>query len=190
MSDHQCSRLYAKGGGMHHVCYAVENLERELARATSLRRSDYAKAHASQLAFGGRRIAWIYTKNGFSSNIWNADRCRLSTGRRTCGRRSTGRSPLAFRSCRARLAELWRRDPGRLRQASSVAIRSVRRRLRCRNSSWRFCDLHGRADCAAPAGGSVWLRHRSHGLCRRLQRLHARDSRPLTVLLSFRSLTR
>jgi len=52
----------AKGGGLHHVCYTVENLEQELTRARSLG-AVITRQPVPAVAFGGRRIAWIYTKN-------------------------------------------------------------------------------------------------------------------------------
>jgi methylmalonyl-CoA/ethylmalonyl-CoA epimerase len=54
--------LAAKGGGLHHVCYVVDNLEQALAEARS-RGAIIARQPAPAVAFGGRRIAWIYTKN-------------------------------------------------------------------------------------------------------------------------------
>ena len=51
-----------KGGGMHHVCYVVDNLEEALTRARSLG-ALVARQPMPAVAFGGRRIAWIYTKN-------------------------------------------------------------------------------------------------------------------------------
>jgi methylmalonyl-CoA/ethylmalonyl-CoA epimerase len=52
----------ARGGGLHHVCYVVANLELALTDARSLGALITRKA-APAVAFGGRRIAWIYTKN-------------------------------------------------------------------------------------------------------------------------------
>jgi methylmalonyl-CoA/ethylmalonyl-CoA epimerase len=52
----------AKGGGMHHVCYVVDNLEDALARARSLG-ALITRQPMRAVAFGGRRIAWIYTRN-------------------------------------------------------------------------------------------------------------------------------
>jgi len=52
----------AKGGGLHHVCYVVKKLEDELTRARSLG-AVIAREPMPAVAFGGRRIAWIYTKN-------------------------------------------------------------------------------------------------------------------------------
>jgi len=52
----------AKGGGLHHVCYVVEKLEDALTRARSLG-AVIAREPMPAVAFGGRRIAWIYTKN-------------------------------------------------------------------------------------------------------------------------------
>jgi methylmalonyl-CoA/ethylmalonyl-CoA epimerase len=52
----------AKGGGLHHVCYVVNKLEDELTRARSLG-AVIAREPMPAVAFGGRRIAWIYTRN-------------------------------------------------------------------------------------------------------------------------------
>jgi methylmalonyl-CoA/ethylmalonyl-CoA epimerase len=52
----------AKGGGLHHVCYVVENLERALADARALG-AIVTRQPMPAVAFGGRRIAWIYTRN-------------------------------------------------------------------------------------------------------------------------------
>jgi methylmalonyl-CoA/ethylmalonyl-CoA epimerase len=52
----------AKGGGLHHVCYVVDNLEQALANARSMG-ALITRQPMPAVAFGGRRIAWIYTKN-------------------------------------------------------------------------------------------------------------------------------
>lgn len=51
-----------KGGGLHHVCYVVDELERALADARALG-AIITRQSMPAVAFGGRRIAWIYTKN-------------------------------------------------------------------------------------------------------------------------------
>lgn len=52
----------AKGGGLHHICYAVDNLEQALAGARSLG-AIITRRPTPAIAFDGRRIAWIYTRN-------------------------------------------------------------------------------------------------------------------------------
>jgi methylmalonyl-CoA/ethylmalonyl-CoA epimerase len=52
----------AKGGGLHHVCFVVKNLEDALVRIRSLG-AVVARAPLPAVAFGGRRIAWIYTRD-------------------------------------------------------------------------------------------------------------------------------
>jgi methylmalonyl-CoA/ethylmalonyl-CoA epimerase len=51
-----------RGGGLHHVCYVVDSLDQQLedcrARGCLVVRPPLPAA-----AFGGRRIAWAYTKN-------------------------------------------------------------------------------------------------------------------------------
>lgn len=51
----------AQGGGLHHVCYVVDNLERALAEARGLG-AIVTRPPLPAVAFGGRRIAWIYTR--------------------------------------------------------------------------------------------------------------------------------
>jgi len=50
-----------RGGGMHHVCYVTRDLEAELARVRAL---GALTVHppVPAVAFQGRRIAWIYTR--------------------------------------------------------------------------------------------------------------------------------
>jgi methylmalonyl-CoA/ethylmalonyl-CoA epimerase len=51
-----------RGGGLNHVCYVVDSLEKHL----ELCRSQGALVVRNPLpaaAFGGRRIAWVYTKH-------------------------------------------------------------------------------------------------------------------------------
>jgi methylmalonyl-CoA/ethylmalonyl-CoA epimerase len=52
----------ARGGGLHHVCYLVVNLEQALTDARSLG-AIVTRQPMPAVAFGGRRIAWIYTRN-------------------------------------------------------------------------------------------------------------------------------
>lgn len=52
----------AKGGGLHHVCYVVDNLDQALADARALG-ALVTRQPMPAIAFGSRRIAWIYTKN-------------------------------------------------------------------------------------------------------------------------------
>ena len=55
-----CKFLEEKGGGLHHVCYEVQNLETELASMRSLG-AVIAKRPKPAVAFEGRRIAWVIT---------------------------------------------------------------------------------------------------------------------------------
>ena len=51
-----------RGGGLHHICYQVDNLEEQLqlSRAAG---GLITRPPLPAVAFGGRRIAWVYTKN-------------------------------------------------------------------------------------------------------------------------------
>ena len=53
--------LRERGGGLHHVCYEVEELEASMAELRS-RGSVIAKRPLPAVAFGGRRIAWVITR--------------------------------------------------------------------------------------------------------------------------------
>ena len=57
------SRFLARGGGIHHVCYEVADLEGALwsVRSTG---AVIVQAPLSATAFGDRRIAWVFTKDG------------------------------------------------------------------------------------------------------------------------------
>jgi methylmalonyl-CoA/ethylmalonyl-CoA epimerase len=51
-----------RGGGLHHLCYQVDNLEEQLQHSRSAG-GIITRAPLPAVAFGGRRIAWVYTKN-------------------------------------------------------------------------------------------------------------------------------
>lgn len=51
-----------RGGGLHHLCYQVDNLEEQLRRSRAAG-GLITRAPLPAVAFGGRRIAWVYTKN-------------------------------------------------------------------------------------------------------------------------------
>jgi methylmalonyl-CoA/ethylmalonyl-CoA epimerase len=55
------SRFLQHGGGLHHVCYELDDLEAELKRARA-RGSLVVKQPLPAVAFKGRRIAWIVTR--------------------------------------------------------------------------------------------------------------------------------
>jgi len=51
-----------KGGGLHHLCYEAQDLEKQL----ELNRSKgglVVRPPLPAVAFGGRRIAWVYSKS-------------------------------------------------------------------------------------------------------------------------------
>lgn len=59
--DSPVRSFLSKGGGLHHLCYEVPSLEAQL----ELSRSQGAKLVRMPMpavAFGGRRIAWVYSK--------------------------------------------------------------------------------------------------------------------------------
>jgi methylmalonyl-CoA/ethylmalonyl-CoA epimerase len=54
------SVFLAKGGGLHHVCYQVEDCDATIA-AMRERKALLVKRSRPAAAFGGRRIAWMLT---------------------------------------------------------------------------------------------------------------------------------
>lgn len=56
--------LREKGGGFHHVCYEVADLERAMGEMKS-RGALIAKRPKPAIAFAGRRIAWVLTAEKF-----------------------------------------------------------------------------------------------------------------------------
>ena len=56
--------LNEKGGGLHHACYEVLDLEQELSDFRS-RGSLIVKRPKPAVAFQGRRIAWVLTPEKF-----------------------------------------------------------------------------------------------------------------------------
>ena len=59
--DSPVSNFLKKGGGLHHVCYEIDDLEQGLQEARRAGLMTVALP-APAVAFGGRRIAWICSK--------------------------------------------------------------------------------------------------------------------------------
>jgi len=53
-------RFLGKGGGLHHLCYEVASLESQLEQSRQAG-CLIVKPPLPAAAFGGRRIAWVYT---------------------------------------------------------------------------------------------------------------------------------
>jgi len=51
-----------KGGGLHHVCYVVDSLDVRLTQCRS-QGMIVVRPPLPAAAFGGRRIAWVYTRD-------------------------------------------------------------------------------------------------------------------------------
>jgi methylmalonyl-CoA/ethylmalonyl-CoA epimerase len=50
-----------RGGGLHHLCYEVASLDWSLELCRK-RKNLLVRAPVPAVAFGGRRIAWVYTR--------------------------------------------------------------------------------------------------------------------------------
>ena len=49
-----------RGGGLHHLCYQVEQLEKQLQQSRAAG-AVIVRRPVPAVAFGGRRIAWVFT---------------------------------------------------------------------------------------------------------------------------------
>jgi methylmalonyl-CoA/ethylmalonyl-CoA epimerase len=54
-------KFVTKGGGLHHVCYEVDSLDAQLEQSRAAG-CLVVKNPLPAVAFGGRRIAWVYTR--------------------------------------------------------------------------------------------------------------------------------
>jgi len=59
--DSPVARFLKRGGGLHHVCYETDDLDRQLDESRA-KGGLITSAPQPAVAFGGRRIAWVYTK--------------------------------------------------------------------------------------------------------------------------------
>lgn len=60
--DSPVTAVVKKGGGIHHVCYVVGSIDEQLARCQQ-QRAILIRRPTPAVAFGGRKIAWVYTRN-------------------------------------------------------------------------------------------------------------------------------
>ncbi len=56
------ARFMTRGGGLHHLCYEVDSIEEAIAHARATRGLVVRQATPA-VAFTGRLIAWIYTRD-------------------------------------------------------------------------------------------------------------------------------
>ena len=69
----------AKGGGLHHLCYEVDGLDGHL-RHMRAERSTIVRKPQPAVAFGGRRIAWVYTAENLLVEFLERDRAAGQPG--------------------------------------------------------------------------------------------------------------
>jgi methylmalonyl-CoA/ethylmalonyl-CoA epimerase len=58
--DSPVAAFLKRGGGLHHVCYEVASLEAEIERSRAAR-AVLARPPQPAVAFGGRRICWVFS---------------------------------------------------------------------------------------------------------------------------------
>lgn len=64
-----------RGGGLHHLCYEVDDLEAQL-QLSRTQGGITVRPPLPAVAFDGRRIAWVYTKNKLL--VEYLERCKKS----------------------------------------------------------------------------------------------------------------
>jgi len=64
--------LAERGGGLHHVCYEVGSLENEMAKMKT-RNSMIIRRPKPAVAFDGRRIAWMLTRERLLVELLESD---------------------------------------------------------------------------------------------------------------------
>jgi methylmalonyl-CoA/ethylmalonyl-CoA epimerase len=60
--DSPVTPFLKRGGGLHHLCYEIESLDDQLVLSRA-RGGLVVKPPLRAAAFGGRRIAWVYTRD-------------------------------------------------------------------------------------------------------------------------------
>lgn len=60
--DSPVARFLEKGGGLHHLCYEVDDLPEQIQRMKS-QRAVLIRSPKPAVAFGGRHIAWMRTRD-------------------------------------------------------------------------------------------------------------------------------
>lgn len=60
--DSPVARFLEKGGGLHHLCYEVDDLAGQI-RKMKAQRALLIRGPKPAVAFGGRRIAWMRTRD-------------------------------------------------------------------------------------------------------------------------------
>ena len=60
--DSPVMRFLEKGGGLHHLCYEVDDLLGQI-QWMKLQRALLIRAPQPAVAFGGRHIAWMHTRD-------------------------------------------------------------------------------------------------------------------------------
>ncbi len=59
--DSPVKKFLQRGGGQHHLCYEVDDIEKAL-EAFKLRKASIVQRPCPAVAFEGRRIAWFITR--------------------------------------------------------------------------------------------------------------------------------
>ena len=59
-ADSPVQAFAAKGGGLHHVCFEVDDLDQHMAQMRAQKVALVRRPHPA-VAFGGRRIGWMMT---------------------------------------------------------------------------------------------------------------------------------
>jgi methylmalonyl-CoA/ethylmalonyl-CoA epimerase len=80
--DSPVARFLRERGGLHHLCYEVQDLEQALA-VFKTRGAVIAKRPLPAVAFDGRRIAWIVTAEKLLIELLEADKAGMGPAKAT-----------------------------------------------------------------------------------------------------------
>lgn len=67
-----------RGGGLHHFCYEVQDVDAEVGHAASLG-SIVVQKPVPGIVFGGRRIAWAYSRDRLLLEFLEREKCPAAT---------------------------------------------------------------------------------------------------------------
>ena len=59
--DSRVASFLEKGGGLHHLCFEVDDVERQISQM-KMQKAMLLRRPQPAVAFGGRRIAWMLTR--------------------------------------------------------------------------------------------------------------------------------
>lgn len=82
------TKFLERGGGQHHLCYEVEDIEGAL-REFKMRRASVVQRACPAVAFDGRRIAWLITREKLVVELLETQRAETQQNEQNAGGEAT-----------------------------------------------------------------------------------------------------